>query len=124
MHFHRIFNIDLEEEIIPIIRDSIELSDSIIELERIQDSIDDANSLYTTKYNTFYARLFKFANIDTLIQDIAFSYILAGDISPSLKAEAYLSSKEDIDFSNPFIQRIIVTDFYCTFVTRRLYENS
>jgi hypothetical protein len=117
-------DIDLEEEIIPIIRDSVVLSDSIIELERIQDSIDDANSLYTAEYNTFYAGLYKFAKADTLIQDIAFSYILAGDVSPSLKAEAYLTNKDDIDFSNPFIQRIIVTDFYWTFVSRRLYENS
>jgi len=95
-----------EEEIIPISNiDSTEIARREKEMEeRIR------NSLHFNNYGQYLYALTKFNVSDTTIQEYVDAKIVAGDISPVLIASGLLS--QEIDFDDPFIKRILVTEFY------------
>lgn len=109
-------DLDLEEEVIPIAIQSPILPDSIIEQKRIEDSIDIANSIHGAEFSQFIVGLYKYQKNNTVIQDIAVGNMITGEVSPHLKADAYLKMGDVLDYNNPFIKRIIVIDFYYRFV--------
>ena len=96
----------IEEEIIPLSNiDSAEIAKREKEMEeRIK------NSLHFNNYGQYLYALTKYTLNDTTIQDYVDAKIVAGDISPVLIASGLLS--QEIDFEDPFIKRILVTEFY------------
>lgn len=96
----------IEEEIIPLPNiDSVERAKREKEMEeRIK------NSLHFNDYGQYLYALTKYTLKDTTIQDYVYVKILPGDISPVLIAAGLLS--QEIDFEDPFIKRILVTEFY------------
>jgi hypothetical protein len=95
-----------EEEIIPI--SNIDSAD----IERREKEMDERmrNSLHFNSYGQYLYALTKYTLNDTIIQGYVDVKILVGDISPALIASGLLS--QEIDFENPFIKRILVTEFY------------
>lgn len=95
-----------EEELIPISNiDSAEIARREKEMEeRIR------NSLHFNNNGQYLYALAKFNLSDTTIQGYVDAKIVAGDISPVLIASGLLS--QNIDFEDPFIKRILVTEFY------------
>lgn len=96
----------IEEEIIPLSNiDSAEIARHEKEMEeRIK------NSLHFNNYGQFLYALAKHTLKDTTIQEYVNVKIIAGDISPVLIASGLLS--QEIDFEDPFIKRILVTELY------------
>ena len=96
----------IEEEIIPISNiDSAEIARREKEMEERM-----RNSLHFNNNGQFLYGLAKFNLSDTTIQGYIDAKIVAGDISPVLIASGLLS--QNIDFEEPFIKRILVTEFY------------
>jgi len=95
-----------EEEILPISNiDSAEIARREEEMEeRIR------NSLHFNIYGQYLYGLNKYNLNETTIQGYVDAKVIAGDISPVLIASGLLSQK--IDFEDPFVKRILVTEFY------------
>ena len=98
----------IEDEIIPIQRPEIDST----ELARIEKERDEQynNLLMTNEKGEFLYGLAKFANNDSIVHEYVEVKLIAGDISPSLVASAFLSQIKD--FENPFIKRMIFVELY------------
>jgi hypothetical protein len=68
------------------------------------------NSLHFNSYGQYFYALAKFNLNDTSIQYYVEVKILMADISPVLIASGFLH--QEVDFENPFIKRILVTELY------------
>jgi hypothetical protein len=98
----------IEDEIIPIPRPATDST----ELARIEKELDEQynNLLLTNEKGEFLYGLAKFANNDSNVHEYVEVKLIAGDISPSLVAFAFLSQIKD--FENPFIKRMIFVELY------------
>lgn len=98
----------IEDEIIPIPRPAIDST----ELARLEKERDEQynNLLMTNEKGEILYGLAKFANNDSIVQKYVEVKLIAGDISPSLVASAFLSQIKD--FENPFIKRMIFVELY------------
>jgi hypothetical protein len=103
----------IEEEIIPILNiDSAEIARREKEIARREKETEERirNSLHFNNYGQYLYALAKYNVNDTTIQEYVDAKVVGGDFSPVLIASGLLSQK--IDFEDPFIKRILVTEFY------------
>jgi hypothetical protein len=106
-----------EDEIIPLSNiDTAEITRREKEMkERIR------NSLHFNNYGQYLYALAKYNQSDTTIQKYVDNKILAGGHAPFLIASGLLNQK--IDFENPFVKRILVTEFYFWIMTWDIERN-
>ncbi len=97
-----------DEEIIPIW-----LPDSI-DKEKFKEQLkeEERNRLYYNSYGQFLYGIYKYNYEDSVITGYVDVKLSVGNICSSLIANGLLHNLEPKELEDPFIQRIIVTEFY------------
>lgn len=96
----------IEEEIIPLSNiDSVEIAKRKKEMEEKR-----RNSLHFNTHGEFLFALTKYTSGDTFMQEYADMKAYDGNISPVIIASGLL--RQEINFNDPFMKRILVTEFH------------